>query len=161
MNAESGFGLSPEGMARKDAIFEKLAHAQRQRTTRRRTVRIGVAAMALGAAGVAGWAGLQIGGVAGTAPGLTRSGPSEPQPRAISGPIPAEGPGVRVQIVANDPTVMARLVVTGDPGRAAIIGDGELDRWLVRAGRAPGSIRTPGRFILASEIPPPRGPGSG
>lgn len=165
MSAEAGQTLSREGAARRDAIFEQLVLAQRQRTRRRHATRVGSAVLVLVAAGLAGWAALHNGSIGVPAPRLTQSGPSALEPDGgnahRSAPSPRVQPPSPIQIVANDPTVLDRLTAKPDAGRASIIGDDELDGLLARAGKTPGFIRTPGRFILAADVPQPKAPGNG
>jgi hypothetical protein len=145
--------LSEKGEARREAILGMMAGAQRRRRSRRMVGRA-AAGVALMMAGVAVWAAVR------TAPGPGR--PALPLVGPVAPEVSNEFAAVRIEIVRNDPAVVARYSEEGS-GLASVIGDEELEGMLRRAGRPPGHIRTPDRFILASDIALPKGPipGSG
>ena len=160
MSDECGPGLSAEGVARKEAILGELLYAQRQRTVRRRSAKAGAAIIGVAVVGIAGWAAVQ-GVTPASGPRITRSAPPIPPP-SIPDQSHRESTSL-IQVVANEPGIMERLTASPASSPARIIGDRELDEALVRVGRMPGSIRAGGKFILASDVPQPRGaePGSG
>ena len=149
-------GLTERGLRRKEAIFLELAEAQRRRVSRRRASQAGgLIALSLVAMVAAWW---HLGG-GGSPPSpaapIARSGPAAERVDRLHAP--------RIAVVRNDAAVVARYSASGDPSRAEVIGDEELGAWLARAGRPDGFIRSPGRFLLASEVRPPdaRDRGSG
>jgi hypothetical protein len=157
MNDQPRALLSEQGMARRETIFRALLSAQDRRVVRRRaglTLGAGTAVVLLG---MAAWAAFSPGGAGAPVNPMVRH---EGESTEVVRPMGPKDLGL-VQIVSNDPTVISRYTARGDAGEAEVIGDHELEDWLVRSGRTPGMIRIPGRLILAADIPRPPAPGRG
>lgn len=139
--------LSPSGVARREAILAALLRAQRARQRRRTLLKAGAGAAAL----------VAMSALALLLPALPRH-PVRNSPVRIESRVPVAESRPRIQIVRNDPSVVARWHAGEAPTTAHAIDDMELEHLLRRAGREAGFIRAGGRLLLASDIPPPSPP---
>ncbi len=129
--------LSPRAIARRDALLPALLAEVRARARRRRVRRAAVAVL-LVAVAVLAWP------LASASPHVAT--PREPAPVA-SRPT--------VQIVGDDPTILARCSVPTRERAQWWIRDDELQRLLASDGRTAGLVRVDGRVLVSADAVDP------
>ena len=137
--------LSPGGNARRAAMRSRLTAA----VARRRRTRTGARAAAALAVMIAiVWAVLP-------SEGLDLPGPAPRQLANQQTTPPDRTRYADIATVRDDPTVVARLLVSRSLSRELFIDDDELLRRLRAAGRPTGLLRTADRFLLTSDVTDP------
>lgn len=178
--ADDAVALSAAGAARRERMIGDVGRAAGAKRARRVVARgAGVIALA-GAVTVGIWVALPrgagkgagLGEVVMTEPGVgeetarggvERHGEHEALTAAVlrtapSGTSPAEpgegaeGRGIRIGVVKDDPGIVARYAAGGAGGRVADIDDVELMRLMEEMGKPTGIVKTNGKVMLTAEM---------
>jgi len=126
--------LSPRGEQRRDQMRTLLVGAVRQRRRRRLHRRLAVAALLLGGATWLCWP---------ATPGMPT--------RSTTNVASAKPPAPEVQLLGNDPTVLARCTVAARPTSVQFLDDDTLVVQLRHAGRHAALARSADRFVLSGD----------
>ncbi len=174
--AEDAIALSAAGAARRERMIGDVGRAAGARRARRVAVRgVGVVALAgvvtvgiwmalprrAGNGGAAGGRGEVVMMSPGTEVGreeVEKSLGHEALTAAKRGTSPAEpgegaeGRVIRVEMVKDDPGIVARYAAAGSGGRVADIDDAELMRLMEEMGKPTGLVKTAGKVMLTAEM---------